>query len=117
MAAYMLVPLLLPQMQIQAATTGKELYQSCQVVVRYLDNPQHAPSDPEFDQAVQCSSYIGGFTDALGVGAKPICIGDATIGTLVRVYVLYMQSHPKLMDSYKSIGVYAALQDGYPCSR
>jgi hypothetical protein len=112
----MLVPLLLLSMQLKPPVTGSDLYSACQAVVRFTDNQQPS-SESEFAKATECLSYVEGFTDGLGYAVKPICIGDATMGTMVRVYVLYMQNHPKLMDAPKQIGVYAALQASYPCPK
>ena len=111
----MLVPILLFSMQLHPPVTGGDLYSACQAVVRFADDPQSSPSDSEFTKAMQCLSYVEGFTDGLATSIKPICIGDATIGTMVRLYVQYMQTHPKLMDAPTGIGINAALQSNYPC--
>lgn len=111
----MLVPILLLSMQFPPSALGSDLYSVCQTVVRVADNPDHPTSESEFTKATQCLSYVEGFTDGLATSIKPICIGDATMGTMVRVYVQYMQAHPKLMDAPKGIGLNAALQSNYPC--
>lgn len=110
----MLVPMLMLAMQLPPSAAGSDLYSACQAVVRYTDNPR-TPSDSEFIKVMQCLSYVDGFTDGLATSIKPICIGDASTGTMVRVYVQYMQNHPKLMDAPKGIGLNAALQSNYPC--
>ncbi len=90
------------------------LYQLCKANVRAMDS-----SDPQPVEEVQgkvCEAYISGFVDGIAMGNKVICVNGATLGTLSRVYVTYMEQNPKLMDMQKYAGLYAALAVSYPCS-
>ena len=39
------------------------------------------------------------------------------MGTFARVYVNYMDQHPKLMDKLRGIGMMDAMKAAYPCSK
>ncbi len=49
-------------------------------------------------------------------GDKTICAEGATVGTLSRVYVAYVEKNPKLMDEPKAAGLYEAFAIEYPCA-
>jgi len=49
-------------------------------------------------------------------GSTGLCIKDARVGTIIRVYVAYMQKNPKLLDDLKIFGVIEAMKDSYSCS-
>jgi hypothetical protein len=113
----MLVPVLALAMQVSSIDKGGDLYTDCQAIIRHEDNPDGHQSDMDFARSVGCYSYIEGYTDALHEeNPSPICLNGATLGTIVRVYLHYMDSHPKLRDVEKSIGVYWAIHDNYGCS-
>jgi hypothetical protein len=66
--------------------------------------------------ANSCIGYIQGFVQAFELnGAMVICTEGASWGTMARVYVAYMDAHPKLMDEHKANDLAAALVDAYPC--
>lgn len=95
-----------------AADRGAVLYSKCLADVRLMDNP----SDVKNLAAInECADYIHGFADALAVTDAPVCSGQSSLGTLVRVYVSYMQANPKMMDSNKVVGLMNALRIAYPC--
>lgn len=50
-------------------------------------------------------------------GHSSICLGDASEGTMIRVYVAYMDRNPKLMDELMILGVVSSLHDSYPCHK
>jgi hypothetical protein len=54
------------------------------------------------------------FPTAPHLNQHPAC-EKCGLGTLARVYVAYMEKHPKLLDAYKSEGLFDALVDAYPC--
>jgi hypothetical protein len=51
----------------------------------------------------------------LGGDKQLICDDGASVGTLSRVYVAYMQANPKMMDEYESHGLFMAFAVAYPC--
>jgi hypothetical protein len=98
---------------IEDDSKGTWLYHYCQVSVRAEDAGKNAePTDIE--DANQCIDYIAGFMDA-SYNTTLFCTGNATTGTLIRIYVNYMQKHPKYRDEQRGIGLLAALHANYPC--
>lgn len=92
---------------------GAWLYHSCLALVRMMDSPSGG-SDPDKGLGNHCADYITGFMDASSF-THSICTGNATNGTIVRIYVAYMQDHPKLMDQMKAEGYWLAMKDAYSC--
>jgi hypothetical protein len=68
----------------------------------------------DLDLAAHCLDYVEGFLDGF-MGPKAVCLNGTSNGTLVRVYVLYMQKNPKLLDDYRSVGLSRSVVDAYPC--
>ena len=104
---------------IQSASTqptqrGVTLYQLCKADVRAVDSS--GPPTVDNIEGKVCEAYILGFIDGVVVGDKTICVNGATPETLARVYVTWMENHPKLMDEPKRAGLYQALAVEYPCS-
>lgn len=64
--------------------------------------------------ALVCTNYIQGFMDA-GTLSTSFCTGEATIATVIRVYVAYLDKNPKLLDGMRGTGVLLSLTDAYPC--
>lgn len=97
---------------------GSWLFEKCQAYVRMIDNP-NGGTDSDLNMGARCFDYLKGFTDgAMGFSQiKPFCPGDASTGTTVRIYVKYMQDHPKLLDDAKIVGLLAAWKDAYPCRK
>ena len=54
-----------------------------------MDNPQPGDNTNEMDI---CLAYIDGYASGLAEGNHSICASKATLGTMARVYVLYMES-------------------------
>jgi hypothetical protein len=93
---------------------GSTLFQNCQADVRTMDIPD---AKQDYVAAAHCQSYIAGAMAGLYVaGYKGICADSASFGTLSRVYVAYMQKHPKLLDSHQMDGFMQAMLDAYPCA-
>jgi hypothetical protein len=105
------VPALIPETQ-----RGTWLYQACQGAQRFLDNPYDAKTSADqgsnFDN---CTAYLAGYLE--GPTAETCPTAESTMGTYVRVYVLFMQKHPKLLDMWRSVGLQEAMRDAYPCSK
>ena len=55
--------------------------------------------------------------DGLGFGKHHFCVKEASVATMTRIYVAYMQKNPKLLDHHKSEGLVLALADAYPCPK
>ena len=92
----MLAPILLlasiPHANIPSSQRGSALFQLCEANLRIMDSTN--PSVSDVGSARECQGYIAGFVDGLRMGdEKLVCIGDgaATLGTLSRVYVMFMQ--------------------------
>ena len=92
---------------------GSTLYAACLADVRIMEKTSTIESD--IAAANECADYMLGFSDALALTTAPICTDEPSLGTLVRIYVDYMQKHPKMMDSERRLGVYAAMLQAYPC--
>jgi len=90
---------------------GSALFAHCQEAVRIFDNVRVAG---DLQSATECTAYIDGFTDS---GNSLICTGNASVSTMTRIYVAYMQKYPKLLDQPKSLGLLDALMDAYPCQK
>jgi hypothetical protein len=67
------------------------------------------------DASDYCIGYFEGFVDINQFSDSSLCLNSARIGTLIRVYVSYMEKHPKLLDDFKVSGVIYALKETYPC--
>ena len=93
--------------------TGSMLFNACQASVRAMDGIPANASDSSFD--LFCAGYFEGFSDVATLNETSLCIKSARIGTLIRVYVAYMEKNPKLLDSPKIIGVVLALKESYTC--
>jgi hypothetical protein len=115
----MLAPMLaLAMMQnppVPIPRRGAALYAACLADIRIMDKTSSAESD--LSDANQCMDYMTGFSDAVELTTAPICIENASLGTLVRIYVTYMQAHPKMMDTEERFGVYGALSQAYLCPK
>jgi hypothetical protein len=113
--AGMIVPLLMSAMFAQNSpnlnSRGSALFAHCQEAVRIFDNVR---AGGDLQSATECTAYIDGFTDS---GNSLICTGDASVSTMTRIYVAYMQKNPKLLDQPKSLGLLESLMDAYPCRK
>jgi hypothetical protein len=108
----MLAPLLALAMQLPSDQgSGSGLYADCKAYLAIADNPKTSSANDL--QAGVCIGYISGFSDS--TNGNNVCVSDATMGTIVRVYVAYMDKNPKLFDAPRAVGVGLALKDAYPC--
>ncbi len=106
------VPILAPAPSFD---NGTRLYQSCRASVRLMDGTQ--ASGPELEDPEFCRGYLSATTEtyALFSGAGYCLPRSSTYGTLIRVYVRYMELHPKSLDEQRLGGLLDALLDAYPC--
>jgi hypothetical protein len=113
--AGMIVPILMLAMFAQNSpnpkSLGSALYAHCQEAVRILDNPR---AGGDLQSATECTAYIDGFSES---GGTLFCTDSASVATMARIYVAYMQKYPKLLDQVKSLGLLDALMDAYPCHK
>lgn len=81
-----------------------------------IDNPGHLDGDGLW-AAGRCIGYVGGFADAARSVRNFCPTIETKDGTLVRVYIAYMDKNPKLLDSLESRTLMEALSDAYPCKK
>lgn len=95
---------------------GSALYQACKANVHAADSD--APSVYDVEQGNRCIGYIQGVLDTLHfILRPPFCLADgATLGTISRVYVKFMDENPKYLDMHRTIGFVEAMKTTYPCS-
>ena len=96
-----------------SVSLGSTLYRNCKAEIRSSESS--TPNREDDELGMECLNYIAGFTDALAV-AHQMCPSENTSrGTVVRLYVAYMDRYPKLLDDDRGIGVWGTLADAYPC--
>jgi Rap1a immunity proteins len=95
---------------------GTTLFQSCQHTIRLLDLGADKATAEDVTDSNYCRGYFQGFEDTIKVyGSAGVCLDDTRIGTVIRVYVAYMDKHPKLLDDLEIAGVIEAMHETYPC--
>ena len=95
---------------------GASLYHLCQAEVKLMSLPSlTAASETDVINGSYCMGYLNGFTGSLRRSDAAICTHDESMGTLVRVYVTFMEKNPQLMDQDRTLGLRMALRDAYPC--
>lgn len=116
MLPILLAAALMQSPDLTPSQRGSDLYQSCKTGIALMDSPSGATATTdELLAGTKCQQYISGFLEGNMYGGSTICADTATLGTLMRVYVAYMDANPKVMDEPKSVGVYLALAIAYPC--
>ena len=96
---------------------GSHLYGACEAAVRMTDDPNSQQARTEMPSSTYCFGYLAGYIDGLNVLTERACVHGASVNTVARVYVRFMQRNPALMDEAKHLGVVLALRDAYPCSK
>ncbi|MDR5729717.1 MAG: Rap1a/Tai family immunity protein [Terriglobia bacterium] len=95
---------------------GSHLYHACQASIRIMDSPQDPNSGiDDLEDSSFCQGYFSAYTEMNFVLHSSICLGDASLGTEIRVYITYVGKNPRLMDEFPIVGVMRALKDAYPC--
>ena len=101
-----------------AQSRGADLFHDCQADIRLLDAPDATSfSNSDFEDSQFCVGYFRAFGDFIAMEHTSICVGEARLDTTIRVYVAYMDKHPKLMDDPMILGVVLALKASYPCPK
>jgi hypothetical protein len=98
---------------------GATLYRECKLGIKVVDDTKHSEPD-EVDTATKCLRYFQGYTEALAAVDEPtkVCLPDSTtIGTVIHVYVRFMDIHPRYLDDRIWQGTYHALIEAYPCKK
>ncbi len=97
---------------------GSYLYKSCHAAVRLMNSSTSVEAGDSIEESDFCLGYFTAFVDMNELqGHSSICLDNASEGTMIRVYVAYMDRNPKLMDELMILGVVSALHDGYPCHK
>ena len=93
---------------------GSELVYECRAYVRNTPSPAGS----------QCLGYIDGFLDGRTSSpragnhldtTKTFCWTDASLDTVIKVYLAFMEKNPKYLDYEKWKTLMMALHDAYPC--
>lgn len=104
------------QVAVQAdLSRGSHLYGSCQAAVRWSDDPASAQAKLELASSTYCFGYLGGYIDGLNVLKEQVCLRGASLNTIARVYVHYVQRNPKLMEESRALGLLLSLKSNYGC--
>jgi Rap1a immunity proteins len=95
---------------------GSQMFLDCKSGIKLIESVASGVRDKDMDihGGERCANYFVGFTEAASFG-NLLCFGNGTLGTMVRVYIAYMEAHPKIMDEPRAIGVQYALFDAYHC--
>ena len=112
-----LAVVLLPHAAVAPEPTGgARLYRACQASIRMADAGAQA-SLVDAARGNLCVGYLSGYQDALDAAkARGLCVPNVTTEAIIRVYVAYMDKHPKLLESDMATGVHGALFEAYPCA-
>ena len=95
---------------------GTALYRGCKAEVRLMDRPSLAQA-PESDllNGSYCVGYLNGYLSNLH-SSDAICTHGEPIGSLVRIYVTFMEKNPHLLTEDRLLGLRSALREAFPCS-
>jgi hypothetical protein len=117
----MIVPLLALVLSATQSTAtpspdiGSDLVKACKASVKVIDG---SAATEDTISSEYCRGYIDAFTETFDQKAHGICPGDhARLGTVVRVYLAFMDKNPKLLDQPKWLGLGLSLADAYPCPK
>lgn len=103
-----------------AKTTGNELLNYCQTMIRVMDNGTTTQSLEEAFNAGQCLGFVSGVRNAseLSLVPEPIrsCTPQsATMGQLARVITKYLKDNPSELNLDQTFLAMLALKGAYPC--
>lgn len=98
------------------ATLGSWLYGQCKNAVIMQGLAVGETNRAEVMQAGRCLGYIDGQLDLYSVDHPGrFCMGDARYGTIAKVYVAYVDAHPKVLDEHRALGFVQMLAAEYSC--
>ena len=95
--------------------SGAFLFQSCQVRLKAIDDPQFKPTSREAADALMCDSYIQGFTDGMIGSSHEFCVLPVTREQAIRKYISFMTENPSFLKEDKLTGVALVLHPLYRC--
>ena len=94
---------------------GSALYRVCQAEVRLMNLPSLTEAtQSDLLNGSYCVGYLNGYI-ANPRPAPAACIGGVATGTLIQVYVSFMDKNPDLLDQDRNLGLNRALHEAYPC--
>ncbi len=79
------------------------------------DGPASAQAKAELASSTYCFGYLSGYIDGLNVLKEQVCVHGASLATIARVYVIYMQKNPTLMEKGRALGLLLSLKSSYGC--
>lgn len=105
---------------LSSGEKGTSLYHACKTYASLRDTNGSSGGYLEFGEAGACQGYVDGFMNSYlwwhsQIGNDFCFDRDTTYEGIIRVYVLYMDKHPKLLDAPKYVGFMRAMQENYPC--
>lgn len=120
----MLLPILLlgfvgasvPSPMAPESAGSDNLFHSCEAALRILD-PTTSHVDPrDVGTSEGCLGYLQGFSDGGQLASWSICVGNASMTTLARVYVDYLRKNPQILEKPRSVGILLAFRQNFPCT-
>ena len=93
---------------------GSDLTRDCKAWLALTDESRELKEDEVYG-AGACQGYIDGLTAGL-ISMRSSCPEGATLGTLIRVYLVFIDKHPQLLDASANAGFFGAMKESYPCS-
>jgi hypothetical protein len=90
---------------------GSWLFHACQANIRNTD-AANGGNPAEVGLVTECLNYFQGFVEGAVVSTPQFCpaISSTTTTPMIRVYLNYMQAHPKLLDEHRVVGLLFALK-------
>jgi hypothetical protein len=95
----------------QAAGDGNAILPNCAAQVRAMDAPEGTSSWSDVSHGNYCLGMVRGVD---GVDIDIAAPKDVTLGQLVRVVLLYMQTHPEELHKPDFVLVHEALHKAFP---
>jgi hypothetical protein len=97
---------------------GSYLHKSCQAVVKMMNSSSSTEAGDAIEESDFCLGYFKALLDMHNLqGHNGLCVNNARTGTVILVYVEYMDRNPKLMDEPMVLGAISALHYGYACHK
>jgi hypothetical protein len=103
-----------PQEVPRYADLGRGLYSDCRAALKTVEADKPTAADQL--SSAKCQGYLEAFVDLRGSELTDFCPPDeASLGTVLRIYLNFMVKNPTYMDRPRREGVRAALKESYPC--
>jgi hypothetical protein len=97
---------------------GSALFRECKAAVKVADESE-PHSTVDLTTGASCIRYFDGFTEALAISesSNNVCLRNYSLMTVIHVYVRFMETEPKFLDSERWMGAYASLLANYRCKK